>query len=70
MKLELQINLTYIIFECIIYHLLILGYPVQIKIIPESSIDTKGIENSPLKYLNLYHKQYEANFKKAKERFF
>ena len=78
-KLQIEFNigeiritdkLTYIIFECIIYHLLILGYPVQIKIIPESSIDTKGIENSPLKYLNLYHKQYEANFKKAKERFF
>ena len=45
-------KLSYIVLECLVYEMLSLGYSVTVKFNPKSKIDTRGISNSPLRFLN------------------
>lgn len=43
-------KLSYIVLECLVYEMLNLGYSVTVKFYPNSNIDTRGINNSPLRH--------------------
>ncbi|MDB6219365.1 hypothetical protein PNO25_07500 [Streptococcus oralis] len=51
-KVTVADKLSYIVLECLVYEMLNLGYSVTVKLITDSTIDTKGIEHSPLMVLN------------------
>lgn len=51
-KVTVADKLSYIVLECLVYEMLNLGYSITVKFIPDSTIDTKGIEHSPLMVLN------------------
>lgn len=51
-KVTVADKLSYIVLECLVYEMLKLGYSITVKLIPDSTIDTKGIKNSPLMFLN------------------
>ena len=51
-KVTVADKLSYIVLECLVYEMLMLGYSITVKLIPDSTIDTKGIKNSPLMFLN------------------
>ena len=43
-KVTVADKLSYIVLECLVYEMLMLGYSITVKLIPDSTIDTKGIK--------------------------
>jgi two-component sensor histidine kinase len=54
-------KLSYIVLECLVYEMLNLGYSVTVKFYPNSNIDTRGINNSPLRHLNECWSRFSSN---------
>lgn len=69
-KITIRDKLSYILLECVIYHLINYGYDVQVLMNPDYNIGTKGIIQSPLNFLNPRYTEFEKRDKvKRKNQF-
>ncbi|CYU37402.1 hypothetical protein HO929_08740 [Streptococcus suis] len=69
-KVRIADKLSYSVLECLVYQQIVEGYSVQVYYIPETSIETKGIEFSCLNYLNPASKYFVQDKKQRESRFF
>lgn len=65
-KVKVADKLSYIVLECLVYKMLETGYSVTLKFNPGTTIDTKGINMSPLMLLNEWYSKF-INDKNARE---
>ncbi|HFU3704786.1 TPA: hypothetical protein ACGO7G_000382 [Streptococcus suis] len=68
-RVRIADKLSYTVLECLVYQLITEEFSVQVKYVPETSIETKGIEFSCLNYLNPASKKFIQDRKKRESQF-